>query len=472
MTMRGPCSVSIAEDVEDGRLVGQRGARLEPRRPGAPAAASGASLSRAANGKPPASFARRTADVEPLAPLRPQPVDEVGREAPTRASMRPSAAFLPGPHVGAEVEEPPGRAERLAADALERRVERDDAVVGRVEEVHDLALARRRRREPRMAGVDAGVEDRDDDAPPVGVRVCGEELARAQVDRREERVFERPGGGAASAGGASPAPASASGSRHHARRSEAGGHATPMVFASPCSRRSRDRSGRVEGCPQVDDDPRWSGAATGHRRRQEARAPVASKPAAAGSAERPRARAPRASGPRRQGRDRRRQPDGSSGAHRGDREDAEVECGAGGTVKGRVVEIQGDHRDRIVEVLGDARHRREARGRLSSARTKPARSAARTGTTTKSRTQPRELRRDPTRGRLRDDDLRSRREHAGRRAPRRSAPGCRSARARRPPRPSSGRRRSGRRSSSARSRRRPTTSMREPVRSELPGGTD
>lgn len=26
-------------------------------------------------------------------------------------------------------------------------------------------------------------------------------------------------------------------------------------------------------------------------------------------------------------------------------------CGAGGTVKGRVVEIQGDHRDRIVEVL-------------------------------------------------------------------------------------------------------------------------
>jgi translation initiation factor 1 len=27
-------------------------------------------------------------------------------------------------------------------------------------------------------------------------------------------------------------------------------------------------------------------------------------------------------------------------------------CGTGGTVKGRVVEIQGDHRDRIVEVLG------------------------------------------------------------------------------------------------------------------------
>ncbi|HVG94755.1 MAG TPA: translation initiation factor [Planctomycetota bacterium] len=26
-------------------------------------------------------------------------------------------------------------------------------------------------------------------------------------------------------------------------------------------------------------------------------------------------------------------------------------CGSGGTVKGRVVEIQGDHRDRIVEVL-------------------------------------------------------------------------------------------------------------------------
>lgn len=26
-------------------------------------------------------------------------------------------------------------------------------------------------------------------------------------------------------------------------------------------------------------------------------------------------------------------------------------CGAGGTVKGRVVEVQGDHRDRIVEVL-------------------------------------------------------------------------------------------------------------------------
>ncbi len=26
-------------------------------------------------------------------------------------------------------------------------------------------------------------------------------------------------------------------------------------------------------------------------------------------------------------------------------------CGAGGTVKGRVVEIQGDHRDRIVDVL-------------------------------------------------------------------------------------------------------------------------
>lgn len=26
-------------------------------------------------------------------------------------------------------------------------------------------------------------------------------------------------------------------------------------------------------------------------------------------------------------------------------------CGAGGTVKGRVVEIQGDHRDRVVEVL-------------------------------------------------------------------------------------------------------------------------
>ncbi len=27
-------------------------------------------------------------------------------------------------------------------------------------------------------------------------------------------------------------------------------------------------------------------------------------------------------------------------------------CGAGGTVKGRVVEIQGDHRDRVVAVLG------------------------------------------------------------------------------------------------------------------------
>jgi len=26
-------------------------------------------------------------------------------------------------------------------------------------------------------------------------------------------------------------------------------------------------------------------------------------------------------------------------------------CGAGGTVKGRVVEVQGDHRDRVVEVL-------------------------------------------------------------------------------------------------------------------------
>ena len=26
-------------------------------------------------------------------------------------------------------------------------------------------------------------------------------------------------------------------------------------------------------------------------------------------------------------------------------------CGAGGTVKGRLVEIQGDHRDRVVEVL-------------------------------------------------------------------------------------------------------------------------
>ena len=28
-------------------------------------------------------------------------------------------------------------------------------------------------------------------------------------------------------------------------------------------------------------------------------------------------------------------------------------CGAGGTVKGRVVEIQGDHRDRIVAALAD-----------------------------------------------------------------------------------------------------------------------
>ena len=26
-------------------------------------------------------------------------------------------------------------------------------------------------------------------------------------------------------------------------------------------------------------------------------------------------------------------------------------CGAGGTVKGRVIEVQGDHRDRVVEVL-------------------------------------------------------------------------------------------------------------------------
>ncbi len=26
-------------------------------------------------------------------------------------------------------------------------------------------------------------------------------------------------------------------------------------------------------------------------------------------------------------------------------------CGAGGTIKGRVVEVQGDHRDRVVEVL-------------------------------------------------------------------------------------------------------------------------
>jgi translation initiation factor 1 len=26
-------------------------------------------------------------------------------------------------------------------------------------------------------------------------------------------------------------------------------------------------------------------------------------------------------------------------------------CGAGGTVKGRVVEVQGDHRDRVVAVL-------------------------------------------------------------------------------------------------------------------------
>ena len=26
-------------------------------------------------------------------------------------------------------------------------------------------------------------------------------------------------------------------------------------------------------------------------------------------------------------------------------------CGAGGTVKGRVLEVQGDHRDRVVEVL-------------------------------------------------------------------------------------------------------------------------
>ncbi len=26
-------------------------------------------------------------------------------------------------------------------------------------------------------------------------------------------------------------------------------------------------------------------------------------------------------------------------------------CGAGGTVKGRIVEVQGDHRDRVVEVL-------------------------------------------------------------------------------------------------------------------------
>ena len=26
-------------------------------------------------------------------------------------------------------------------------------------------------------------------------------------------------------------------------------------------------------------------------------------------------------------------------------------CGAGGTVKGRVVEVQGDHRDRVVEAL-------------------------------------------------------------------------------------------------------------------------
>jgi len=28
-----------------------------------------------------------------------------------------------------------------------------------------------------------------------------------------------------------------------------------------------------------------------------------------------------------------------------------AKCGAGGTVKGRVVEVQGDHRDRVVAVL-------------------------------------------------------------------------------------------------------------------------
>jgi len=28
-------------------------------------------------------------------------------------------------------------------------------------------------------------------------------------------------------------------------------------------------------------------------------------------------------------------------------------CGAGGTVRGRVVEVQGDHRDRVVAVLAD-----------------------------------------------------------------------------------------------------------------------
>jgi translation initiation factor 1 len=26
-------------------------------------------------------------------------------------------------------------------------------------------------------------------------------------------------------------------------------------------------------------------------------------------------------------------------------------CGAGGTVRGRIVEVQGDHRDRVIEVL-------------------------------------------------------------------------------------------------------------------------
>ena len=33
-----------------------------------------------------------------------------------------------------------------------------------------------------------------------------------------------------------------------------------------------------------------------------------------------------------------------------------AQCGVGGTVKGRIVEIQGDQRDRLVKILTDAGH--------------------------------------------------------------------------------------------------------------------
>ena len=69
---------------------------------------------------------------------------------------------------------------------------RDDiAGAGGIEDIDDLALARRRDCETRGRRIDAGVPDRDDDAPTVPRRICLQKSIRSDLAFRNQRRAQR-----------------------------------------------------------------------------------------------------------------------------------------------------------------------------------------------------------------------------------------------------------------------------------------